>query len=233
MVTHQIVPDDRLLRALAEQLKLPLLQIARQAELGIDGATSSRGAVVSQTADMALSLIDGFLLSTDIYAQQMLELEPVAVSSVLYAVSQDLKSHALLYDCDIDVSLSGKYAPVMGSFNALRLAFTTLGAAFIDAQPNDAGPKRIILAAHSNAKGIVAGIFGSQPGLSSDMYKRAKALYGTSKQPLASTFSNASAGVFVADSLFSTVATPLKVSSHNKLSGLATTLLPSKQLQLV
>lgn len=230
MVAHQTIPDDRLLRALAEQLKLPLIQIARRSELGGD-ANSSK--IVTETADMALSLIDGYLLSTDIYAQQTLDLEPVAVSSVLYAVSQDLKSHARSYDCEIDISLSGKYAPVMGSFNALRLAFTALGAAFIDAQPNDSGPKQIILAAHSSNKGIVAGIFGSQPGLSADMFKRARALYGVSKQPFASTFSNAAAGVFVADSLFSSVATPLKVSSHNKLSGLATTLLPSKQLQLV
>ena len=231
MVSYQTVPDERLLRALAEQLKLPLIQIARQAELGNSRGDSNKA--LAQTADMALSLIDGFLLSTNIYAQQRLELEPVAISSVLYAASQDLKDHARQYNCDIEISLAGKYAPVMGSFNALRLAFTALGAAFIDAQPNEAGPKRITFAAHSSNKGIVAGIFGSQPGLSADMYKRAKALYGLSKQPFASTFSNASAGVFVADSLFSSVASPLKVSSHNKLSGLATTLLPSKQLKLI
>jgi len=227
MIDSQTVPDNRLLRALAEQLKLPWVQIARYSEL------QSSPQLVAETAEIALSLLDGFLLSTDIYAQQTLKLEPVAVSSVLYAASQDLKKHAELYDCEIEISLSGKYAPVMGSFNALRLAFTALGSAFIDAQPSNKEPKQIILAAHSSAKGIVAGIFGSQPGLSSDMYRRAKALYGTSRQPFASTFSNASAGVFVADSLFSSIATPLKVSSHNKLTGLATVLLPSKQLRLM
>jgi hypothetical protein len=62
-----------LLRALAEQLKLPLLHIARQAELATLNEQEAYSAIM-RTADMALQLIDGYLLSTDVNAQEALDI---------------------------------------------------------------------------------------------------------------------------------------------------------------
>ncbi len=229
MSARQVADDDRLFRTLAEQLKLSLLQIARQSEI-LDATPVNKD--IMNTADMALQLIDGYLLSTDVHAQQSLVLQPISISSVLYESAQELRNHARMYDCDVEVSLSGKYAPIIGNMAALKSAFTALGSSLIEAQSAD-GPRRIVLATHRSARGIVAGVFGEQQGLSADMFRRARALYGTSRQPLVNTSSSAAAGVFVADSLFTSIASPLRVAHHHKLSGLATTLLPSQQLQLV
>lgn len=229
MSARQLINDDRLLRTLAEQLKLSLLQIARQTEIESSNSTNID---VMHTADMALQLIDGYLLSTDLHAQQSLQLEPISISSVLYETAHDLRHHAKLYDCDIELDINGKYSPVFGNVDALRAAFVALGASLIESQAAD-GPRRIVLATHRSVGGIVAGIFGEQTGLSADMFRRAKALQGSSRQSLVNSSSSASAGVFVADSLLSSIASPLKVAHHHKLTGLATTLLPSQQLQLV
>lgn len=223
------INDDRLLRALAEQLKLPLVQIARQAELTNNPEVLKD---IMHTASTAIQLIDGLLLSADMHAQQVLPIEPVSISSVFYAVSEDLKHHAKQYNCEVQISLGGRYRPIMGNFEALRAAFATLGHALIEAHSSNKSGQ-IMLAAHRNSHGIVAGVFGQQPEISADMFRRARALFGSAKQPLVSSESNSAAGIFIADSLLGTIAKPLQVAKHNKLSGLATVLLPSQQLKLV
>lgn len=107
-----------------------------------------------------------------------------------------------------------------------------LGYAFIEAGGSDR-PRKMILGAHKSRMGLVSGVFDNEPGLSADMYRRARALYGVARQPLTSVSPAAGAGVFIADSLLSTHSSPLHVAYHQKLAGLAATLLPSNQLQLV
>ena len=74
---------ERLLQALAEQLKSPLLQIAYHAEAAQPDAFTE----IRTASDRALRLLDSYLLSIN---QQQLELEPVSVSSVLYDVAHAL-----------------------------------------------------------------------------------------------------------------------------------------------
>lgn len=226
------ISQERLLQALAEQLKLPLLQIARQAELAQAAPSPQVVTSITQIADMALRLVDSYLLSTS--AEQIeLQLEPVTLSSVLQDTAQRLDQVARHYQCEIEVHLAGKYEPVMAHRPSLEAAFTTLGYAFIEAQPTENGKSRLLLAAHRSAKGLVAGVFGDQPGLSSDMYRRARALYGIARQPLTHVSPAAGAGVFIADALLTPLSAPLRVAYHHKLAGLAATLLPSQQLQLI
>jgi hypothetical protein len=230
-MTAEAVSHDRLLRALAEQLKLPLLHIARTAELA--GKTEQEMySTIMQTADMALQLIDGYLLSTDVHSQQALQLEPVSISAVLQDTAHRLSYLAKQYNCEIDVHLSGKYGPVMAHRQSLEMAFTMLGYAFIEAGASE-DKRTMIFGAHRSKAGLVAGIFGDQPGLTSDMFRRAKALYGTARQPLTSVTPAAGAGVFIADSLLAPQSAPLHVAHHQKFAGLAATLLQSHQLQLV
>ena len=198
-MTATEVSHDRLLRALAEQLKLPLLHIARTAELA--GQTEQEMySTIMQTADMAMQLIDGYLLSTDVHSQQVLQLEPVSISALLHDTAHRLSHLAKQYDCEVDVHLSGKYGPVMAHRQSLEMAFTMLGYAFIESASGE-GKKHMVFGAHRSKNGLVAGIFGDQPGLSSDMYRRAKALYGTARQPLTNVMPAAGAGVFIADSI--------------------------------
>ena len=150
-------PRERLLVALADQLKLPLLQIARGAELaGLGKSTRSN---IAYTADVALRLIDGYILSIA-PKQAKLELEPVSVSAVLQDTAQRLAQLAQQYECDLQISLSGKYGPVMANRKNLEAAFTMLGYSFIEAQQHADGKRpSVILGAHKSVNGLVAGFF--------------------------------------------------------------------------
>ncbi len=223
-------PRERLLVALAEQLKLPLLQIARGAEFANFGKPLKSN--IAYTADVALRLIDGYILSLA-PTQTELRLEPVSISAVLQDTAHRLSQLAGQYDCDLQISLAGKYGPVMTNRQNLEAAFTMLGYSFIEAQQHDNKTRpQILLAAHKSAKGLVAGIFGTQSGLSSDMFRRAKALYGTARQPLPGASAASGAGIFIADSLMQSMSSPLKLARHHKLTGLAATLILSQQLRL-
>lgn len=229
-------PDNgRLLRALAEQLKLPLIQILRQTELaGMEDDILMSD--INLQADMALRLIDNYLLSSALIdGQQQLELEPSSVSSILYDTAHRLSGIAAQYNCTIDLHLPGKYEPVMVHPRSFEVALTTLGYSFIEAQQMEEVHQKpvVTLAAHRSRYGIVAGVYGDQEGLSTAIYRRAHALYGKARQPLPSMVSSSGAGIFLADSLLNAMAIKLHVSHHHKLNGLAATLLSSSQLSFV
>ena len=224
--------QERLLRALAEQLKIPLIQIARQAELANDKPDVTTLGSISYTADMALRLIDSYLLSVQLQALPSLELEPVSVSAVLQDTAHSLNKLAKQYDCNLEVHLKGKYQPVMAHYQTLEAAYASLGYAFIESASAAAG-QTIVLGAHTSPNGLVAGVYANRPGITADALRRGLALYGTARQGMPTLSSSSSAGVFVAHSLLSTIEAPLHSSRHNKLSGLAATLLPSRQLALV
>jgi hypothetical protein len=227
-------PQERLLRALAEQLKVPLMQIARGAELAqYAGDQPAHLSAIEYTADMALRLIDGYLLSVMLQAQPSLELEPVSMSAVLQDVAHQLATMARQYGCELEVSLSGKYEPVMGHRLALEAAYTSLGYAFIEALPPSNREHKVLLALHRSGQGLVAGVFGDQPNWGADVYRRGRVLYGQARQSLPGLSAGSGAGVFVANSLLETMSAPLRLARHHAFGGLAATMSPSKQLQLI
>lgn len=228
---------ERLLLALAEQIKTPFLQIARQAEL----ARSVSGSIdllssIELTADSALKLIDNYLLSTKLARMHAtLQLEPVSVAAIMNETAHQLEQMAKQYECELELHVSGRYEPVMAHKEGLRAALTSLGYVFIEAQSGQPHKHRpvIKLAAHRSKYGIVTGMFANMEGLGTDMYRRAHNLYGHTRQPLTQAIATAGAGVFVADSLLSSMATHLRIAHHQKLTGLAATFVPSQQLSLV
>lgn len=225
--------DQRLLLALAEQLKVPLLQIARRAELLQNARKNTRQlAIIEMTADNALRLIDHYLLSIRLKAEGA-ALEPVSVASVLHDTAQALSKLAADYNCRLEMHLSGRYEPVMAHREGLEAALTSLGHDLIEAEAQQNKQPVITLAAHRGKKGIVAGVFGDSGGLTADMFRRARLLYGTARQPLNTVSANPATGIFVADSLLYSMRARLRVAHHHKLSGLAATLLPSQQLALL
>jgi hypothetical protein len=221
--------QERLLHALAEHLKLPFMQISRQAEAGETGSLES----IRYISDMSLRLIDGYLLGTSLSAQEGLELEPVSVSSTLQDTAHHLSRLAAEYDCDLEVRLSGRYGPVMAHQNSLEAAFTLLGYSLIESRPQTGERHTILLGAHRSRGGIVAGIFMDDKRLTTDAFRRARALFGTARQPMPAITPGSSAGIYVADSILSGMSAPLHIARHNKLAGLAATLLPSQQMKLV
>ncbi|HLB66396.1 MAG TPA: hypothetical protein VJJ78_02275 [Candidatus Saccharimonadales bacterium] len=229
--------SENLLLSLAEHLKLPLLQISQSAELArLTDQPAEQLEAIELTADNALRLLDYYLLSTNLAKQQLAaQLEPVSLSAVLNNVANELYKFAAQYQCKLELSLSGKYEPIMAHRGGLEAALTSLGYVFIEAQgsTNDKQKPLVKLAAHRGKKGLVAGMFAENENLSADMYRRAHGLYGQARQPLTGLTAANGAGVFIAESILDAMSAKLRVARHHNLSGLAATFMPSSQLSMV
>jgi hypothetical protein len=236
-VSRRTGNNDRLLLALAEHLKLPLMQIARSAELArITNKPLLELESIELTADSALKLLDSYLFSTRLSNQRLtMVIEPVSVAGTLNNVAHELSKFARQYDCDLQIHMTGKYEPIMAHKIGLEAALSSIGRVLIEeAQTNRETIKPLVkLAAHRGKKGIVAGMFADNESLSTDMFHRAHRLYGRSGQPLTQLSSLDGTGVFVAESILSSMSAKLRVAHHQKLSGLAATFIPSSQLSLV
>lgn len=221
--------SDRLLLALAEELKLPLLHVSQQTELYEQAHGLALDGIHASTQH-ALLLIDSYI-TLQTMRQQQLELEPVSVSSVLYEAARMLQPLAAQYNCQIDLQIDGRYAPVMSHRTVLSAALISMGAALITAvkQPNES----VTLAAHKAQAAIVAGVFSSTKGLGDKVLQQGRALYGRARQPLQSFTPHPAAGIFIADDLLEMAGAELRVSQHKNQRGLATMLEPSRQLSLV
>jgi light-regulated signal transduction histidine kinase (bacteriophytochrome) len=230
----------RLFLAMAEELKLPLQHIARQAELHMMQAAAQDGTAdlrdIRASADMSLQLLDCYLLSLRLGYQpaSQLELEPVSVSAVLHDTATELRHIAGAYGVTLQVHIQNRYEPVMANRQALQSALTTLGYALIEALPSTGVPnQRLQLATHRTKQGIVAGVYGELESLTPSLFRRARQLHGDVRQPLVGTLPGSGAGLFVADAILAAMESRLRVGRHMKLPGFAVTLPTSEQLQLV
>lgn len=228
--------SQQLLLSIAEQMKLPLLQISHHAELGAMGLPADYSQIQA-LADNALQLIDGYSLSLQLAHKLSYELstESISVSSVLYDADQQLRTLAKLYNVQLELNIAGRYGPVLAHKKGLQSAIVGLASALIEALPAQAEGKTALLqlATHRCRYGIVAGVYAAIPGLSSEALKRGRKLYGLSRQPLVEISHTSGAGIFVADAIFRSMKLSLHVSRHHRLYGLGVVLKPSSQLALV
>ncbi|HEX8350306.1 MAG TPA: hypothetical protein VF598_10115, partial [Hymenobacter sp.] len=114
------------------------MQILKQAELGrLLDHTNEHLSQVEVNAEVALKLIDGYLLSMRLAAEESynVEQESVSLSSVLYDAAHQLHPIARLYGVDIELSLGGKFGPVTAHREGLQSALVSLGYALIEALP--------------------------------------------------------------------------------------------------
>jgi hypothetical protein len=232
------VRADSLLVSVAEQLKIPLTTIARQAELGqLTGQLELTDTDAIRTqATAALTLVDSYLLGLELlHAHNNLELEPVSIASTITDAAHDLDQFAQQYRVQLEVEVAGKYGPVMSNPRGLRAALLSLGFALVEAQASQdmRGPKRVVFATHRTPHGIVTGIYGQYGALSAEHWRAALSLAGRARQPLTVLTPGSGAGLFVADTILRSMDTHLRVGRYQHQSGLAATFQPSKQLQFV
>ncbi len=229
------VLSQQLLLSLAEQLKLPFLQIARQAELG-DMTSFNALPSISTTAEGALKLLDNYILGVQLAGdpENLFATEPVSVSSVLYDAGAELMPLARAYDVRLDLQVDGKFGPVMAHRQGLQAALVSLGYALIEALPASDSPQlRLQLSAHRCRYGVVAGVYCNAEHLSAQTLRQGRKLHGHARQPLTHLSPSSGAGIFVADAILHAMQSQLTTSRHQNLRGLATILQPNPQLQLV
>jgi hypothetical protein len=213
--------SQQLLLSVVEQLKLPLLQIARHAEHAQIGGRVDYGDILT-TAENAINLLESYSLGVrlSLYPQQ-LDFEPVSISSVLYDTAQQLDGYAKSYGVALELSITGRFAPVLVHRKGLQAALVSLGSALIEALPAlESHQLTLRLATHNCRYGIVAGLYTDAEQLSSDTLRRGRQLQGVARQPLAGLSHNNGAGIFVADAILQAMQLELKVSRHHCLYGL-------------
>lgn len=226
-----------LLMSIAEQLKMPLMYIARQAELhqNSEVVSSQTFADMQSNADMALRLVDSYILGLELSEKQLhLELEPVALSAVLYDVAHDLTPIAHQRNTDIELVLAGKYGQVMAHSQGLAAALYSLGSVLSEVCAIDSSRGVLRIAAHRSTRGIVAGMYiDGAPSLQTTIHGARKLRHKFTRQPLAKLTASTGAGVFIADTILSCMDVRLRAGRFHGKHGLAATLQPSRQLQLV
>ena len=229
---------------MAEELKLPLQFIGRQAELQmmVEGSTDvdllRSLQAIQHNADITVQVLDSYLLSLRLSLQPSLRLnlEPVSVSAVLYEAAEQLRSTARQYGVELDLHIQGRYEPVMAHRQALQSALVMLGYALIEALPASGvsgEQRRVRLATHRTREGIVAGLYGQFEDLTQQQLQRGRQLLGVARQPLVGSLPGSGAGVFVADALLGAMESRLRVGRFQHLPGFAVTLPASEQLQLI
>lgn len=228
----QQITGVELLRSLADELKLPLLQIARTAELAAADRPAKELRTIEVAAENALRLIDGYLLVTALETQAQLDLAPVSVTATMYDVAQDLYQLSKLYDTDITIKVKGGVGQVMAHRAGLQAALTSLAYTFLTGGIKGRQQTITLLAQHTKT-GITAGVLSSNATLSADDLQSARQLYGKAGQPAGGITQNSGLGLYVADNLFSAMDSPLRVIKSGRKTGIAGTLLPSQQLALL
>jgi hypothetical protein len=231
---ESLILSQQLLLSVAEELKLPLLQITRQAEQAqLTGETNLQA--LQATAGSALRLVDNYALAVRLALEPgQFITESVSVSSVLYDTGQQLSVLAKNYGVELELNVAGKFGPVIAHREGLQAALVSLGAALIEALPAQENPQlKLHLATHRSRYGIVAGLYANTKQLSNEALQRGRALQRHSRQPLMNLTHTSGAGVFVADTILRAMRLNLAASRHHHLYGLATVLQPNHQLQLV
>jgi len=228
-----------LLFAVAEQLKVPLTVIARQAELGEMTRQEDAGhlQIVRTQADAAMQLVDSYLLGLELLrSQTALELEPVSISSTLVDTAHALTRFAKQYNVDIAVDVGGRYEPVMAHARGLRAALLSLGFGLVEAQATPTSGRRtprLTLAVHRTPHGIIAGVYGTNDSLHADVWQRALRLCGRAAQPFTGLSVGSGAGLFVADTILKSMESSLKAGTWHRDRGLAAAFQSSQQLRFV
>lgn len=237
MAASSITPtiNDKLLFNVIEQIKLPLSQIGRQAELGrLTGNVDLT--LIERTADTALTLLNNFLFSVQLEINnQIINLESVSIASMLYDTGQALSQLANNYSVDVELSIAGKYGPVMANKKALQTAFVSLGSDLIESLPaqESHSPIKLQLATHRCRYGIVAGMYVDSAYITSNTLRQGHKLYGQVRQPLAGLSHRSGAGIFVAEAILKSMNLSLKSSRHHGKYGFGTILQPNHQLELI
>lgn len=227
--------QQALLRSIAEQLKMPLMYIARQAEFFKTEETITPNTLsdMQTNADMALRLVDSYILGLDLATKPLpLELEPVSISATLFDVAHDLTPLLKQRNTELQLVLAGKYGEVMAHRRGLVSALYSVGSVLSEIEPLDNEKQTIKIVAHRSVHGIVAGMYVDKR-TPVPQFKRDKSITNRARQPFADSVAQNGAGVFVADAIFASMNTKLRFGRFRGNHGLAATLQPNKQLQLV
>jgi hypothetical protein len=229
----QAILTERLLLSVIEQMKAPLLYIARESEAINEAAESARS--IRNSAQVGLRLLDSYALGIRLTGDgtSFFDTEPVSVSGALYDAAHELEPYAQEYGVKLELQLDGRYGPVMAHREGLKAALVSLGSALVEALPAHETSNRLKLSAHRCRYGVVVGAYGDLPGLTTGAFRTGKQLHGEARQPFNTFLYGSGAGIFVADALLQAMRSHLSASRYRKQQGLGAVLQMNPQLRLM
>lgn len=223
----QTARDDALLTALADHLRLPLLQIARLSELGHSQALPR----ISTISQQALRLVDAYVMAR---TQVTFELEPVSLGAEMAEVAYQLEDFARSADYRIVIDQTTPTGLVMAHRPTLRMMFLLLGTSIIEAGVDrETVDRQLVLGIHRSPKGVVVGAFHSSLELTQEVIHLTRQLHGRARQAAPVMGAAGAAGLAIADDLGQQMQSPLKSYRHKSLTGIGSMFLPTAQLQLL
>lgn len=227
------IEHERLLSAVAEHLRQPLLYVRQAAELAEDDQSIIAPAELRSAADAGLMLVEHFL------SWQRLEQSgekpvsaQVGLTSVMHQVQGTLQAIATSGQTSLELIVNGRYSPVISDPQVLSSALSALALSFIEASSAHEH-SRVVLGVHKTRWGLVAGVYSQSLSVRADSFLRHRQLVGSARQLLPTSSHSPMSGVAVAEALFGQLDVKLRPSKHKGMDGLAVTLAPSPQLQLL
>jgi signal transduction histidine kinase len=227
VAARRIISDEQSLRSLACELKSPLINIARQAEL----AELSEFVEIQQTAEQALNLIDNYLLSAQSeYGQLKFDLEPVSIGSVLYEASSQLRPFAKRQNVDLVLD-DRMQEPVMTHRGAMTAVLVAFGQVLMTGE--NGRYRELVLRSYKTREGSLGvGVF-TDVDLSKNDLRQALDFQGKAQMPLAKVSNKAHVSLLIAENLCRAVGGNMSVKKMGKLRGFTTRLPRSEQLSFV
>ncbi len=220
---------DQLLIALAEQLKMPLLQIARLAETNHTASLPH----ISVISEHALRLVDAYVQAQTLLQTELI-LEPVTTGAVLYDVAHELQAYADHHDVTIELDQKGTAVPVLAHRKTLKTLLTLVASSLIESAGDSTNSyKRLVLGTHRVSRGTVIGAFSADAEVTQRALRLTRELQLDTSHAVSALGMTGATALAIADQLSGQLAAPLKAYRHRNLMGVGGLLLPSRQLQLV
>ncbi len=230
--------QEKLFLSLADGMNNTMLQLALLSERAVGSSghdQTNEWRTVHDISRAALQLLESYTLTMRLQGGSAEpELEPIAVSSLMYDTAQLLEPYAKQLQVSVTIDMPSRLEPVISDRAILQAALLSLGHVFIAAQSEGDEPSGVIrLGAHKGRYGVVAGWYAKCNQLSARALGRARRLGGRVQQPYGELVGGSATGVFIADSLLTSLETKLHVARYHNATGLAATLPACRQLQLV
>lgn len=222
---------DQLLSSLVNELKSPLILIARQAESEKESTKKTEFEAIQKAAEKTLQLIDSYLLMAQAeYGQRALTLEPIGVGAVIYEVATDIAPYAKARE--VDFSIDVKDAHVMANRQGLKAVLMCLSELFIEQNSDEEHRKEVRIETRRENQNVAVSVLSSELEITNKDLELARRMQGNShlangKMP------DSGIRLAIADVLINSLGSSLQVRQINGLKGLNFELAGSKQLQLI
>lgn len=225
--------ENVLLRAVAHDLRLPLLQIKTKLELLDLSAQSADVKDLAYLTNSGLRQVEAYLKGF-MLKEEELPLVPVAIGAILEDVAQEVTPYARQYATVLEVRHDYR-KPVLAHVPTMKLAFTCLAESLVRMQASQTAKDnyRLTFGAHRLVGHMAAGIYGTIDGLSNQLLRSAHSLAGRAAQPLPAAAEGTSSGILIADNLMAALGLKLRSSQHFGRQGLAVNLQTTTQMSLL